>query len=237
MANKIKLKRGLAANVGSLTLESGELAVVLDSNKLKFGDANGVVKDIETVSADSAKKTVGALTITQNGNSIGSFDGSSNKTLDVTAETALATFEIREDGNLYAIGNDVSDINAYSINEDGDLILTLNQVEKNLGHVIGDGAAVTPDLSDYATKEYVDNAIPSLENYATKTYVDNAIPNLNNYATKTYVDNAIPNLDNYATKEYVNTALNNLSFVTLTKTEYNALATKDANTLYIIKEG
>lgn len=218
MANKIKLKRGLAANVGSLTLESGELAVVLDSNKLKFGDANGVVKDIETVSADSAKKTVGALTITQNGNSIGSFDGSSNKTLNVTAETALATFEIREDGNLYAIGNDVSDINAYSINEDGDLILTLNQVEKNLGHVIGDGV---PDLSDYATKEYVDNAIPSLDNYATKTYVDDSIPELNNYATK----------------EYVNTALNNLSFVTLTKTEYNALTTKDANTLYIIKEG
>lgn len=220
MANKIKLKRGLAANIGNLTLESGELAVVLDSNKLKFGDANGIVKDIETVSADSAKKTVGALTITQNGNSIGSFDGSSNKTFDVTSETALATFEIREDGNLYAIGNDVSDINAYSINEDGNLILTLNQVEKNLGHVVGDGSAAAPDLSNYATKEYVNNAIPSLDNYATKTYVDGSIPDLNNYATK----------------EYVNTALNNLSFVTLTKAEYNALTTKNANTLYIIKE-
>lgn len=220
MANKIKLKRGLAADVGSLTLESGELAVVLDSNKLKFGDANGVVKDIEAVSADTAKKTAGTLTIKQNGNSIGSFDGSSNKTLEVTAETALATFEIRSDGNLYAIGNDASDIDAYSINSDGDLILTLNKLEKNLGHVVasaGDG--------DYATKEYVDNAIPSLDDYATKEYVDNSTPVMEGYATEEYVNNSI------------SSALNNLSFVVLTKADYNALTTKNANTLYIIKEG
>ena len=35
----------------------------------------------------------------------------------------------------------------------------------------------------------------------------------------------------------LNDKLNNLSFVILTKTEYNTLSSKDANTLYVIKEG
>ena len=228
MANKIKLKRGLAADVDSLTLDSGELAIVLDSNKLKFGDANGLVKDIEAVSADSAKKTEGTLTIRQNGNSLGSFNGSNNQILDISTESALATFEIREDGNLYAIGNDINDLDAYSINENGDLILTLSGAEKNLGHVVGDGgSAVIPDLEDYATKEYVDThyvtQVHADANYVTTDYM-NA-----NFLKKTTIENE------YATKTYVNNALGNLSFVTLTKAEYNALTTKDANTLYIIK--
>ena len=35
----------------------------------------------------------------------------------------------------------------------------------------------------------------------------------------------------------INTRLNNLSFVTLTQTEYDALVTKDNNTIYFITEG
>lgn len=81
---------------------------------------------------------------------------------------------------------------------------------------------VNIDLSDYATKTYVDESILNaslggdieinLSDYATKTYVDEAIADLDvnidlsnyvteqeltnkNYATKTYVDNAIEDVD------------------------------------------
>lgn len=60
--------------------------------------------------------------------------------------------------------------------------------------------------SDATTKEYVDNAIaninipePDLTGYATKKYVDEAVKNvevdLTDYATKKYVDDAIANID------------------------------------------
>lgn len=143
--NIIKLKRGMAADVGHLTLEPGELAAVLDSNKLKMGDHLGTVRDVEAVSADSAKRTVGNLTIQQHGNTIDTFNGSENKTINLTPESGLATFEIR-DGNLYVQGNNISDIDNYYINEYGHLMLVLNEVEKDLGKVVGeDGQGSDPN--------------------------------------------------------------------------------------------
>lgn len=60
----------------------------------------------------------------------------------------------------------------------------------------GDGEV---DLTDYATKTYVDSAVsnvtPNMSGYATQSYVNNAVanatPNLSGYATQTYVNNAI----------------------------------------------
>lgn len=61
----------------------------------------------------------------------------------------------------------------------------------------GEGGEV--DLTDYATKTYVDSAVsnvtPNMSGYATESYVNNAVanatPNLSGYATQTYVNNAI----------------------------------------------
>ena len=72
---------------------------------------------------------------------------------------------------------------------------------------------IIPDLTGYATEEYVDTAIENinLDNYATKQYVNTAITNINidQYATEDYVNTAIENidLDDYATKQYVDNQL------------------------------
>ena len=85
--------------------------------------------------------------------------------------------------------------------------------------------AVENALVDYATIEYVDNAIEGvdvteqLKDYALKSYVDEQIENvdvteqLNDYALKSYVDEAIESIDvteqlnDYATKEEVSKAI------------------------------
>ena len=92
----------------------------------------------------------------------------------------------------------------------------------------------------------------NLNNYLSKTNTTAYTPSANYHpATKKYVDDHTPTIevvDNLTSTDIdkplsanqgkvLNDKLNNLSFVTLTKTEYNALSSKDANTLYVIKEG
>ena len=67
------------------------------------------------------------------------------------------------------------------------------------------------DLSEYATKDYVDDAIANIEIPEGSVNVD-----LTDYATKSYVDNAISNIDapnidltGYATEDYVDEAVAN----------------------------
>lgn len=81
-----------------------------------------------------------------------------------------------------------------------------------------------PDVSELASKTYVNNkvaAIPDIDlsDYASKAYVDAAVDNvdvdLSNYATKSYVNTQInnipePDLTGYATQAYVNTKVNNI---------------------------
>lgn len=92
----------------------------------------------------------------------------------------------------------------------------------------------------------------NMNNYLSKTNTTAYTPSANYHpATKKYVDDHTPTIevvDNLTSTDtdkplsanqgkILNDKLNNLSFTTLTKSQYNALATKDANTLYIIKEG
>ena len=48
MANTIKIKRGLSADISKLTLSPGELAVTLDTREMYVGDSDGVVKSISS---------------------------------------------------------------------------------------------------------------------------------------------------------------------------------------------
>jgi phage-related tail fiber protein len=88
MANIIKIKRGLKADVANLTLLPGELGVTLDSQKLYVGDANGNVTMVKASSAgavESANKLTNARNIALKGDATGttSFDGSTNVELAV----------------------------------------------------------------------------------------------------------------------------------------------------------
>lgn len=91
MANIIKIKRGLEKDITSLTLQTGELAVALDSQKLYVGDSEGNVQLIKASSTgvvESASKLATARTIAATGDATGSvsFDGSK----DVEIALALA---------------------------------------------------------------------------------------------------------------------------------------------------
>lgn len=81
------------------------------------------------------------------------------------------------------------------------------------------------DMSDYYTADEVDAL---LDDYATITYVDSS---LSLKADISYVDASLANKANIS---YIDTNFAKLSV--LTQAQYDALATKDASTLYIISD-
>lgn len=96
MANIIKIKRGLDANLGNLTLLPGELGVTLDTHKLYVGDANGVKQLIKGAAAgvvEAADKLSTERTIAVSGDATGStlFDGSKDATIALTLATSGVT--------------------------------------------------------------------------------------------------------------------------------------------------
>lgn len=91
MANTIRIKRGLKANIANLTLLPGEIAVALDTQELYVGDQNGNVQIIKagtSGSVQSAEKLTTARNIAISGDATGSasFDGSK----DISIALALA---------------------------------------------------------------------------------------------------------------------------------------------------
>jgi len=93
MANIIKIKRGLEANLANLTLQPGELGVTLDTQKLYVGDANGVKQLIKGAAAgvvEAADKLSTERTIAISGDATGSalFDGSKDATIALTLATS-----------------------------------------------------------------------------------------------------------------------------------------------------
>ena len=89
MANIIKIKRGLKANISQLTLLPGELGVTLDTQELYVGDVNGekqLVKGAAAGVVESAEKLSTSRNIKVSGDATGSapFDGSADATIALT---------------------------------------------------------------------------------------------------------------------------------------------------------
>lgn len=83
MANTIRIKRGLKADLAKMTLLAGELGIALDTQELYVGDENGNVKIVKSGASgavESADKLTVARTISATGDATGSvaFDGSQN---------------------------------------------------------------------------------------------------------------------------------------------------------------
>lgn len=96
MANIIKIKRGLKANIAQLELLPGELGVALDTQELYVGDANSVPQLIKGAAAgvvESAEKLSTARNIKISGDATGSaaFDGSADATIALTLATSGVT--------------------------------------------------------------------------------------------------------------------------------------------------
>ncbi|RAU96846.1 hypothetical protein [Paenibacillus sp. YN15] len=91
---KIKIKRGLAANLPGLTLDEGELALVLDTAKLYAGiGGDKVLLNPDQAAAETATKLATArnIAITGDGTASTSFDGSANATLALVLANSGAT--------------------------------------------------------------------------------------------------------------------------------------------------
>lgn len=91
MANTIRIKRGLEADISKLELLPGELGVTLDTQKLYVGDADGNVTMIKASSAgavETANKLTTARNINLTGDATGTtaFDGSAN--VDIAVKLA-----------------------------------------------------------------------------------------------------------------------------------------------------
>lgn len=96
MANIIKIKRGLKADIAKLELLPGELGVTLDTQELYVGDANGQKQLIKGAAAgvvESAEKLSTARNISISGAATGSaaFDGSSDATIALTLANSGVT--------------------------------------------------------------------------------------------------------------------------------------------------
>jgi hypothetical protein len=95
MAQTIQLKRGLNANLSSLTLQAGEPAFTTDTGKLYIGDGtNNILINSDIANVATADKLTNARTISSSGDATGSttFDGSSNVSMALTlANTGVTT--------------------------------------------------------------------------------------------------------------------------------------------------
>lgn len=71
----IKIKRGLNANVGTLTLADGELALVTDTNKLIVGPSKTVLNpDAPAAAVSSVAGKTGAVTLVKGDVGLGNVD-------------------------------------------------------------------------------------------------------------------------------------------------------------------
>ena len=96
MANTIRIKRGLKADIEKLTLLPGELGVTLDTQELYVGDKDGnkqLVKGAAAGVVESAEKLSTARNITMSGDATGSaaFDGSKDITIAMTLANSGVT--------------------------------------------------------------------------------------------------------------------------------------------------
>jgi hypothetical protein len=90
----IKLKRGLSANLPSLTLSEGEPAFALDTHKLYIGDGiDKILINPDQANAETADKLKTARTISLSGDATGStsFDGSANASITVVIANSGVT--------------------------------------------------------------------------------------------------------------------------------------------------
>ena len=165
MANTLKIKRGLKADISKLTLVAGELAVALDTQELYVGDNEGNVKIIKggaSGAVESADKLTVARTITATGDATGStaFDGSQNVEMALELATSGVTAGTYSKVTVDAKGRVTAGSNI-TVEDIGDLSTTLA------------GLATKEELSGYVkTADLTTELNKKVDKVAGKSLID-----------------------------------------------------------------
>jgi hypothetical protein len=209
MANIIKIKRGLKADIDKLTLSAGELGVTLDTQELYVGDANGQKQLIKGAAAgvvETATKLETARKIKVSGAATGeaSFDGSADATIALTLANSGVT---------------AGSYNKVTVNAKG-----LVTSAENVVYAIEDITGLQDALDAKAAKTYVDTELGkkvSTDTYntgmATKANAEDVNAALADKADKTSVytkddiDGKVSTLNTAISKKADQSALNTLS--------------------------
>lgn len=209
MANIIKIKRGLKADIDKLTLQAGELGVTLDTQELYVGDANGQKQLIKGAAAgvvETATKLETSRKIKVSGAATGeaSFDGSADATIALTLANSGVT---------------AGSYNKVTVNAKG-----LVTSAENVVYAIEDITGLQDALDAKAAKTYVDTELGkkvSTDTYntgmATKANAEDVSAALEDKADKTSVytkddiDGKVSTLNTAISKKADQSALTTLS--------------------------
>ena len=172
MANTIRIKRGLKANLSQLTLLPGELGVTLDTQELYVGDENGEKQLIKGAAAgvvESAQKLSTPRNIKVSGDATGSaaFDGSADATIALT---------LANSGVAAGSYNKVT-VNAKGLITSGEnVVYTIEDVSglKEALAAKADAATMTTELGKKADKTSLNDYYKKTETY-TRTEIDTKI--------------------------------------------------------------
>lgn len=165
MANTLKIKRGLKADISKLTLVAGELAVALDTQELYVGDNEGNVKIVKggaSGAVESADKLTVARTITATGDATGStaFDGSQNVEMALELATSGVTAGTYSKVTVDTKGR-VTAGSSITVEDIGDLSTTLA------------GLATKEELSGYVkTKDLTTELNKKVDKVPGKSLID-----------------------------------------------------------------
>lgn len=143
MANKIKIKRGLSAYINNLTLEPGEIAIVLDTRDLKVGNSNGEVAGINAATATALQEAV-----TINGVN---FDGTSNiNVIDAGDHIGInnSTISVVDMGNLNSLLTQKRSTMVEAVNEVLNEVQNTNTAVNTLANGVEDSLKQVNDRID-----------------------------------------------------------------------------------------
>ena len=219
MANTIRIKRGLKADVEKLTLLPGELGVTLDTQELYVGDKDGnkqLVKGAAAGVVESAEKLSTARNITMSGDATGSaaFDGSKDITIAMTLANSGVT---------------AGTYNNVTVNAKG-LITSASNVTYKIEDITGlqDALDSKVDNSTFNAEWSSLETIASRADNTANTAMDE-IEDINTELAKKANSADVYTKEETYTKEEVNTAIKNAEVDAYTKSEMDTKLAAKAN--------
>lgn len=220
MANTIRIKRGLKADVEKLTLLPGELGVTLDTQELYVGDKDGnkqLIKGAAAGVVESAEKLSTARNITMTGDATGSaaFDGSKDITIAMTLANSGVT---------------AGTYNNVTVNAKG-LITSASNVTYKIEDITGlqDALDSKVDTGTFNTEWSSLETIASRADNTANTAMDEIGDINTELAKKANSADVYTKAETY-TKDEVDTAIQNAEVDAYTKSEMDTKLAAKANT-------